>query len=353
MDVFGTDTFMVLITFFLSLFLSLPSFSANEMTAALKAKDYNKISEIYRSNMNKEYSRKDLIVISYSLRKLGFFRQDIKLSTRIIKKHYQTQHEKLLASIKRGDTVDGDDYPEALKVLYWNIFTSYGEILKGYSEESSLVEEDNKYFMLFSKILSELEFREGKVDKYNDSIVSHRQYLTNKIYKFKASWNFQYMSWQQDATINHSSSGKAGLIITNRGLCAGGDLGFENAFYHFYVDGCALFGSGGVKNNDQDVISNYQQSNVPAYGFKAGPGASLIVSSSKSRIGIKIPIIYSIQKLTEPTDPAYSIDQGAPISFMTSLYSRWQFNKWYFQTEFGKYLQQERTVWGLGIGREF
>jgi hypothetical protein len=344
---------MVLITFFLSLFLSNGQASTEGFKDAIKAKDYEKVSETYRNNLQRKYSREELIFISFALRKLHFFRQDTQLNIRLVKENYPKQHKKLLAAIQRGDTIDGDDYPEALKVLYWNLFTSYGEIIKGYNQDSQLVNEDNKYFTLFGKILSELEFREGKVDKYNDSILAHRQYLTNKVYKFTRSWSLQYISWQQSATIQNNTGGKAGLIITNKGYCAGGDAGYENYRYRFFVDGCFLYGSGGVKNYDQDFIDNYQQSNLPAYGIKAGPGASLIVSSSKSSIGIKLPMIYSIQKLTTPSDPAYSIKQGSSLTFVASLYSRWQFNKWYFQTEFGKYIQQQQTFWGLGIGKEF
>ncbi len=344
---------MVLITLFLSLFWSSVYASRSEILDAFQMKDYNKVSETYRGDMQKNYSQRELIVISYSLRKLGFFRQDIKLNIRLVKKYYANQHQKLISSIERGDTIDGDKYPEALKVLYWDLFTSYGEILKGYEHDSELVEKDNKYFNLFSKILSELEFRENKVDKYNDLIMAHRQYLTNKIYKFKSSWSFQYVTWQQDATLKSTvTGGKAGLIITNKGICAGGDMGYENYLYHFYVDGCILYGAGGVKNNDQDLIENYQQANIPAYGIKGGPGASLIVSSSKSRIGIKVPMIYSVQKLTTPKS-GFSVDQGPSLAFTVALYSRWQFNKWYFQTEFGKYVQQEQTFWGLGFGKEF
>lgn len=344
---------MVVITLLLSLFMLSAPLQASEIVSAFKAKNYRKVSDTYRNNMQKNYSRKELVIISYSLRKLRFFRQDIKLNIRLVKKNYLRHHNKLLNAIKRGDTIDGDEYPEALKVLYWNLFTSYGEILKGYDEDSQLVEKDNKYFTLFAKILSELEFREGKVDKYNDAIMAHRQYLTDKIYRFKKSLSLQYVSWQQEATLKHDTAGESGLILTNRGLCLGGDVGYENYLFHFYVDGCLLYGSGGVKNNDQDLIDNYQQSNLPAYGIKAGPGASLIVSSSKSRIGIKLPLIYSVQKLTTPKDPAYSVEQDSPLAFVGSVYSRWQFDKWYFQTEFGKYIQQEQTFWGLGIGKEF
>ena len=327
--------------------------AVSELQRAFNNKDYRSISDIYRSNMQKNYSRNELIEISYSLRKLGFFRQDIKLNIRLVKKFYLNQNQSLMMAIKRGDTIDGDRYPEALKVLYWNLFTSYGEILKGYNEDSILVEKDNKSFGLYSKILSELEFREGKVDKHNDEIMAHRQYLTNKIYKFKTSWFVHYVSWQQDATLKSNTGAEAGLIITNKGFCAGGELGYENYQYHFYFDGCVLYGSGGVKNNDQDLIDNYQQSNIPAYGVKGGPGASIIVSSSKSRIGIKLPMIYSVQELTTPIQTGFSVDQESSLAFMASLHSRWQFNKWYLQTEFGKYITQEQTFWGLGIGKEF
>ncbi len=325
----------------------------NELMSAWKAKNYRKVSDLYRDNPRQDYSRKELVLISYSLRKLRFFRQDIKLNMALVKKEYAKNHNYLLNAIKRGDTIDPDAYPVALKILYWNLFTSYGEIIKGYEHDSKRVEKDHKYFVIFSKILSDLEFREGKADKINDAIIAHRQYLTDKIYRFKTSWLVQYVSWQQDATIKHTTQGNAGLIVTNRGVCLGGDMGIENYRYHFYIDGCFLYGSGGVNNIDQNLIDNYQQSNVPALGFKAGPGASLIVSSSRSRIGIKLPVIYSVQDLTTPQGSDYKIDQGTPISLLASMYSRWQFNKLYFQTEFGKYLQQEQTFWGFGVGKEF
>lgn len=258
-----------------------------------------------------------------------------------------------MAAIKRGDTVDGDKYSQALKILYWNLFTSYGAILKGYSVESKRVDKDHKQFQIYSKLLSELEFREGKVDKYNDAIIAHRQSIKTKIYQFKASWFLQYVSWQREASLIHSSAGSSQLIVTNKGFCAGGEVGYENQSFHFYLDGCLLYGNGGVKNNDTSVIENYQQSNVPAFGLKAGPGASYIVSSSRSRIGIKMPVIYTSQELTVPSDPVYSIDSGSPVSVVGSLYSRWQFNKWYIHTEFGKYLTQQQTFWGLGVGKEF
>lgn len=355
MDVRVANALMA-IRFVLILFMILNVAYASEVTKHYKAKNYRAVSDYYRDHKKENYSKAELAVISYSLRKLGFYRQDIKLNIRLVNKLYKKQHEKLLLAIKRGDTVDSDDYPKALPVLYWNIFSSYGAIIKGYKQEGKRLDDDQKHFKLFSKILSELEYREGKVDKFNDLVIAHRQYLTDKIYRFKASWSVQYVSFQNESTLTASNGKEASLIVTNRGLCAGGDAGIENHRYHFYVDACFLYGDGNVKNNDTSVIQKYQQSNVPAMGLKFGPGASVIVSSSRSRLGIRVPMVYSTQKLEDPpADGAttFKIKQESPLSIITSMYSRWQFDKFYIQTEFGKYVSKELTFWSLGFGKEF
>jgi hypothetical protein len=79
----------------------------------------------------------------------------------------------------------------------------------------------------------------------------------------------------------------------------------------------------------------------------------MIVSSSGSRIGVRLPVIYTYQKLQDPKSDNYNIEQNEPLDYVASLYSRWQFKTWYFQTEFGKYLQAEQTYWGLGLGKNF
>lgn len=332
------------------LFISLAS-HASDVSDAFKSKNYRRVVDIYKDAPNRSYSTNDLIYISYSLRKAGFYRQDIKLNVRLIKKKYAKYHKDLLIKLRKGDTIDGDDYPDALKVLYWNLMNDYGKIIEGYSDQSQLIKKDHQHYLVFSKLLSELEFRESKVDKFNDKILAHLQYLENKIYRFSSSLYLQYISWQTESELKGPTS-TTGLIITNRGACAGGDIGVENYLFHFYMDGCVFAGSGGVSADSSSPIT-YQQSNVPAVGLKAGPGVSMIVSSSKSRIGFKLPVIYTVQELQEPNNAGYSLDSKTSFSVIGSLYSRWQFKKWYFQTEFGKYLQEEQTFWGLGIGKNF
>jgi hypothetical protein len=323
---------------------------ASDITDAFSKKDYQRISDIYRTNLGRDFDARELIYISYSLRKLGFYRQDIKLNVKIIQKNYAAFHKKLLAQIKNSETVDGDEYPAGIKVLYWNLLNDYGKILSGYESSSTLIKNDNQRYLVFSKILSELEFREGRVDKFNDKIIAHIQYLDNILYKFSYSLSVQYISWQTEADLLGVNT-KTGLTVTNRGACFGGDVGVENKYYHFYADGCVFAGSGGVSSDASSPIK-YTQDGVAAYGAKFGPGASMIVSSSGSRIGIRTPIIYSTQKLQEP-GAGYTIKSSSPLSVIASLYSRWQFDHWYFQTEFGKYLQVEQTFWGLGIGTKF
>lgn len=345
---------MVVTRFILLLILCLSSLAvmASDITEEFRQKDYAGVHSIYQDNPSRNYSRKELIIISYSLRRLGFYRQDIKLNVRLIKKEYQRYHKRLLTQIKKGDTIDTDEYPEALKVLYWNLMNAYGQVIMGYNNNSQLIKKDHEHYLMFAKILSELEFREGKVDKLNDKIMAHILMLQNKVYKFSASWYLQYLSWQQESQLTGPGV-STNLIVTNKGLCLGGDLGYENAIYHWYVDGCAFYGSGGVSSDASGAAVQYQQSNVPAYGLKFGPGASLIVSSSKSRIGIKVPVVFNIQSLTNPNQPGFSVESESAISVATSLYSRWQFNKWYFSTEFGKYVDREATIWSLGFGRSF
>lgn len=336
---------------FLILLVCGEALAAKEIEDAFKVRNYGRVAGFYRANPDYRYTKKDYVMIGYSLRRIGAFREDVKVSFGSVKRFHNNEHQKVLSSIQNDETIDGDEVPEALKIHYWNLFNDFGQILKGYGEKTPGLEQDLKHFQSFAKILSEVEFREGKVDRTVDSVMAHLQYLSDKIYHFKRSFFVQYVSWQQEATLSGPTD-NTGLVITNRGFCTGGELGWENYRYHFYVDGCYLYGAGGVKNTGNASV-DYQQSNLPAWGLKGGPGASVIVSSTKSRIGFKVPILYTVQELTNPDTAGYTITDKSQLSYLTTLYSRWQFGDWYFSTEFGKYVKREESFWGLGLGREF
>lgn len=334
----------------LALFILLPTLAlASDISDAFKNKDFNRVSDIYKANLRRNYNPKELIYISYSLRKLTFYRQDIKLNVRLIKTKYFEPHNRLIKAIKGNESIDSDEYPEPLKIIYYNLIRDYGAIVMGYNRKSVLIDKDLQHFNQFYKFTSALEFREGKVDKLSENVTLHLQSLENKIYKFSSSLSLQYITWQ-----NYTAFVKTGerndLVITNRGYCLGGDAGIENKNYHFFVDGCFLVASGNISAASGAAIT-YQQNNIPSYGFKIGPGASMIVSSTGSRIGVKLPIFYPQQKLAMPT--GYTEEKKSDLSILTNLYSRWYFDKWFAQTEFGLFVGRRETFWGLGFGKTF
>lgn len=344
---------LIKFVFLFILLLGFPTAFAGEIEVAYKNKNYKRVTEIYRTNRDENFTQLEIIMISSSLRKQGFFRQEIKMNLRIIKRRYLADHRKLLKAIKAGDTIDGDEYKDGQKLLYWNILTAYAIIIKGYSKQGALLDKDVKTFNSFYQILSELEFRSTRVDKTNDLVSAHIQYLQDKIYRSSVSFSFSFVSWQKESTLLNKGTGEqVGLILTNKGYCIGGDAGIENRFYHFYVDGCFLYGSGSVSAFGNNNIK-YQQSSVPAFGVKVGPGASMLVGSSRSRIGFKLPLIYTAQSLAAPKTAGWLLDEGSALQIMPAIYGRWHFDKWYFQTEFGQYLQKEESFWSLGFGRAF
>lgn len=318
-----------------------------------RKKDYQGVVKNFNyPEAYKKLNRKQLVMLSFSLRKLKRYREDAKIIYIMLRKDHAESHAEIRKKIRNKETIDSEEYPKSLPIHYWYLYNDYADILLSHKELSNQLEKDKKIYVIFRQILGELEFREGKVEKLNDKVMSHLQYLEDKVYKFTWSINLQYVSWQHDATLHRTSSNTdTGLIITNLGYCLGGDAGVENGFYHFNVDGCFLIGSGGVSAYGDPNIT-YQQS-VPATGVKIGPTASMIVSSSKSRIGIGIPFIYTSQKLSQPSDTDYKVKEESPLSYLATIYSRWQFGQYYLRAEFGQYFKKQESFWGLGVGRQF
>ena len=156
------------------------------------------------------------------------------------------------------------------------------------------------------------------------------------------------ISWQQEGEIK-SGSEKSPIIITNKGVCAGGAYGHETATYRTFVDGCFVYASGNagaVKNT-----ITYNQSDVSAYGLKASFGAGRFVSSAKAEIGFKVPVMYINQSFTEPRSSTLTDPQS--VMLMMSLYSRWPFGKWFVQTEFSKFVGNDLVLFSVGGGHSF
>ena len=154
--------------FILCLSLSVAQ-AATEIELAFKNNNFRRVTEIYKANRDKNFTPKEIILISNSLRRLGFYRQEIKMNLRLIKSRYMDQHRQLMKDIKYGNSIDSEAFPNGLKILYWNIVGAYEMIIKGYSKPSPLLDKDQKNFNSFYMLLSELEFRTGKADKKNDA----------------------------------------------------------------------------------------------------------------------------------------------------------------------------------------
>lgn len=316
-------------------------------------KEYDKIAKSYMTKQHLSLmSKKELLMVSHSLKEMKQFRKNSILIQYILKKYHLRETKEILKRIREKETLDASEFSKSVSILHWQLYENLSFLILDVKKAQGIKNKDVVEFKRLHGMLSELEFREGSVERINNRVQTHIQNLHDKVYHFTWSLNLQYVSWQYDATMHRTSSGKnTGLILTNKGYCVGGDAGIENGSYHFMIDGCLLIGAGGVSAyGDPDVT--YEQ-NLPAMGFKVGPSASMIVSSSKSRIGIGLPIIYTSQKLTQPADPDYQVEEKGSISALATIYSRWQFGDWYLRTEFGQYFGSQESFWGFGFGKQF
>lgn len=338
-----------MIKFLMMIFFVVSSVHASEVLEAFKSKNYQKVTQLYKDRPTHSWTSKELIVISYSLRSQKMYSEDTEVGNRLIKMKFETEDNKLKKAIQDSESIDGEEYPKGLKVIYWSMFNSYSSLVQA---QTSLGPELDKYkagYDTYYKYLSDLEFRDDQANKVADKVNLHLKYLEDKIYHFRWGPSLQYVSWQQAGTLTKGAIDRS-LIITNTGVSIGLDVGMENYRYHFYLDGGILYGTGNVQNSEGSI---YQQSNVPAYGVKIGPGASVIVSKSRSRIGLKFPLLYSIQELTQPADQTIKVKDDPKLVVIPSLYSRWYFGNLYFQAEFGKYLGDDKSFWGVGTGYSF
>ncbi len=156
------------------------------------------------------------------------------------------------------------------------------------------------------------------------------------------------MSWQQEGSVKINNI-RSNFIVTNRALCAGGSMGLETATYRSFVDGCFLYGQGNVGAEKNTVT--YDQSDISVYGLKASVGSGFFVSSKKAEIGFKIPLMIVSQTYTKPNQA--SLTEPSPVLLMGSLYGRWPFEKWFFQTEFSKIVGNDFVMFSLGAGYKF
>jgi hypothetical protein len=282
------------------------------------------------------------------LRSKGLYRADINFNIGLISKNLKAEHKKLIALVKENESVD--DVNPHLQKIYLTIYADYYKLISNATELSDQLKSDHNGFTRFYQLLEGLEIKVGAVNKINDKANAHIKSLEGSIYKSSFSFYVQYLSWQEKTDIeNITNNTEHKLIITNKATCLGGDFGIENEKFHYYLDACAMIGSGTVTGQNESI---YSQSSLPLFGAKVAPGFSYIPTSSNSRIGFKIPVMYSTQKISdfEADGSSYEVTKKDHFFIAGALYSRWYLKRFYVSAELGKFVTQQEAYWAFGAG---
>ncbi len=288
-----------------------------------------------------------LLLLFIFLSPPSFCQVDEKIA--ILQTQYAPEHAELSKALQEEDEVDSESYPEGLKKLYWDIFSSYSQFLLGTSRQSG---EELKQFYFYQDLLELLEYRDDEVNELVKKVQIHLNDLKESVYRFTKSLSISYMSWQAQAFLKDPTSSKTTLVLTNDGPCAGGSAGWENFRFYALVDGCLFVGRGTVSAISSAGIK-YQQSDIPTQAVKLGPILGLKVSSTGARIGLGLPILYTKQDLERPKQQGYSVQEARSWSGLIALNSQWNFASWYVHTEFGKFLTEDEVLWKFGLGKKF
>lgn len=331
---------------------------ANEIITDYKQHNYAGVVSKFQLNRKREIfksSEKILLITLKALEVKGLYEEAVNLMAVYLKTNYKKEHALILKAIKSG--LDGkNESSKKQSALYFKIFWNIGKVILSMDRRDIKTEQYLKHFESFREILTFLEFREEKVDKFNDRVLEHLKYLDSKKYFLSKRFFLEYLTWQQKSVLTIGGEDHS-LILTNRGVCIGGGMGYKNKFYHFFLDSCAVLAGGEIQS--QNTIPIYQQSDISARGIKSSLGVGKVVSETGSEIGFKVPVLFISQDLTDP--PANSLGCGggcsvedpSSFSFLTSIYSNWAFDNWYFQTEFGKFINKNDILWTLGLGYNF
>ncbi len=198
--------------------------------------------------------------------------------------------------------------------------------------------------------LETAEYQEGKVDQMSEKVEAHVKEIASLTYEKSRYAFLDYTSWQENVTLK-TPSGNRTLVVTNQGWCGGAGFGKRNEKYHLAGEGCFLYGRGDI-GSDNPAIT-YKQSNVYGRGIKIAPAAGMIVSSAGAELGLKIPILWFDQKFSSPALPGYKTRDPSAIQGFLDVYTRWPFGEWFVQSDIGKSLGKDLTIWSLGLGRKF
>ena len=250
-------------------------------------------------------------------------------------------------AVSEGKSLTKKDLSPEVPDLVFRAYKLGSNEILGAQSTASLSKDLQKTVQFQKSVLEKIEYKEKETDEISDRIRGHLADLEARRWHFKKRVFFEVISWQTEATLQGPVESTT-LLATNLGLSPGIGVSYENRLWASSLDLAGIYGSGGVSS--QNSLITYSQSDVAAFGAKATLGFARVVASSGSELGLRASALYIKQSFTTPPDPSYSIDQKKALSGTISLFSRWRFNRFYLQTDFGRYFGRPATLWSLGAG---
>jgi|GEM_PF-1476805 len=323
----------------------------NEIARLYQQKKYRLVVRKYLVNRKAvlhDYRTALLVNIAYE--KLREYPEALTLNFDYIRANFQAENSRLKSEFRNNQAPDPANYPVQFQSVFFRIYGDYSQEILGATWQGGVSKRNLSAFEQYKKALDAFGYQAEAVQNIHDRVENHLKLLEKKKYRWRPRVFLDYISWQTSAALIGPFETTA-LLATNMGLCPGVGISYESGFWALSFDLSYLRGSGGVSAT-QGLVQ-YQQSDVAATGFKAALGAGMIVSESRSELGLRLTVLDVSQSLARPDTSGYSIDQPNSISEVISIYSRWTFDHFYLQSDFGRYFKRPATLWSLGFGYSF
>lgn len=234
------------------------------------------------------------------------------------------------------------------KTELWRKFEQSGRKLLDAQTIDPQVLGVEKEFYREASSLEELAYKETETEALTTRVENHLKEIRSRIWHPTRELGLDYLSFQHEASLKNPTT-TARLIVTNSVFCLGGGIGRANDHYRYGVDGCAFYGEANVGSQKNSVT--YKQSDIATYGVRVAPVAGAFVSSVRAELGLRLPVFYTHQSLTRPANA--TLRTGSDFTVATAFYLRYPIMNGFFSMEFGKFLSQDTTIWGLGFGWRF
>ncbi|MFA7614699.1 MAG: hypothetical protein WCY48_10725 [Candidatus Caldatribacteriota bacterium] len=263
-------------------------------------------------------------------------------SLELAQRKYPQEHKEIVELIENEDFLESDEYSDELKEIYFNAFVNK-------LEEFKRTEKSDHEIPLLLNILEGLEYKEDEVASLVESFEKRQKHIIAKRWVKDFDLGISFTSFQRHIDLE-SPSDKQKLINTTKASCFGGGLNIKNQYWSLTTHGCFMIGNSNIK--EREGSPQYKESSVPLWGIKVSQRMGKIVSSTRSELGISLPVIYYNQDLKNPSG-SYKVKDDKSFIVAPAIYGRWALGKLVFDTEIGQFLDQSNTYYSLSFGVKF